>query len=212
MTCFFHADVDASTKANLRRALRCCLRLPSAVDHLESFSIPRAEPHLPLSPEPVTQFHSAIRAVASYHTVAEPSPPRNIMRRQVRSSSSYLPLETIVSLLFPTARPHHVNMHVTIARYITLLNLGFPLRLHASAFRLHAKRRSGRASVCRGLLHESHQLFRRVNIIRFAPHAVTVLPVSYQKHFAVRFVLLFTLSPGPSLPKDDVLAALYPAS
>jgi hypothetical protein len=95
--------------------------------------------------------------------------------------ASHLAFETIVTLPFSTAKLHHVNMHVTITRHVALLNFGFPLRSHASAFRLHAKRRNERASVSKGLLHESHQLFRRVIIIRFAPHAVTFLPVPYQK-------------------------------
>lgn len=95
--------------------------------------------------------------------------------------ASHLAFETIVTLPFSTAKLHHVNMHVTITRHVALHNFGFPLRSHASAFRLHAKRRNERASVSKGLLHESHQLFRRVIIIRFAPHAVTFLPVPYQK-------------------------------
>jgi hypothetical protein len=103
-------------------------------------------------------------------------------------------------------------MHVTIAGYIALLNFGFPFRLHASAFRLHAKRRSERASVSKEVLHESHQLFRRVIIVRYAPYAVTLLPVPYQKHFGVRFVMLFKLTPGPFPPKEDILALLHRGS
>lgn len=46
-------------------------------------------PHLPLSPEPTTPFHSGIRAVASYHT-PQPSvdPHETLCERHVRSSSS----------------------------------------------------------------------------------------------------------------------------
>lgn len=71
----------------------------------------------------------------------------------------YLAVEMIVTVHSPKVMPRHVNMHITIAGYVALLNFGFPHRLHASAFRLHAKRRSERASVSKGLLHESHQLF-----------------------------------------------------
>ena len=84
-------------------------------------------------------------------------------------------------LLSSTTKLHHVNMHVTMTGYAALRNFGFPLRSHASAFRLHAKRCSERASVSKELLHEGHQLFHRVIIIRFAPHAVTFFPVPYQK-------------------------------
>lgn len=96
--------------------------------------------------------------VITHHSRAL-TPTKHYAKDRYAHLPPYLAIGMLVTVLSSKVMPRHVNMHITIAGYIALLSFGFAHRLHASAFRLHAKRRSERASLSKGLLHESHQLF-----------------------------------------------------
>lgn len=171
-------------------------------------------PHLPLSPEPTTPFHSGIRAVASYHT-PQPSvdPHETLCERHVRSSSSLSAYrnDSDGALSKGDASSRQYAYNYSWVRCATEFRPSRTDCMQVLSDFTPSDAVNGPVSA-RDCCTRATNFFRRVNIVRFAPHAVTVLPVPYQKHFGVRFVLLFILSPGPSSPKGDVLAPSHPGS
>ena len=120
---------------------------------------------------------------------------------------SHLAFETIAMSLFSTAKPYHVNMHVTITR-----TLRYSISASRSA-RMQVLSDFTPSDAMNGLVSARDCCMRATNFFAESLssdlHHMRLRSYLFliRSNFCVRFILLLKLSPGPSSLKGDVLAS-----